>query len=70
MVTRTSRSLTERVSRTGFSVTPARRLPPAPAMNSTVQSAGSQFSAMRSVTLRTAGGSSAGTGRSRSSRTK
>ena len=49
-------SRTERVSRTGFSVTPARSEPPAPAMNSTVQSAGSQFSAMRSTTWRTGAG--------------
>ena len=55
-------SRTERVSRTGFSVTPARSEPPAPAMNSTVQSAGSQFSAMRSTTWRTGAGIAAGCG--------
>jgi hypothetical protein len=53
--------LIERVSRTGFSVTPARRLPPAPARNNTVVSAGSQFSPMRSTTVRTAAGIGAGT---------
>ena len=37
-------SFTDRVRRTGLSVTPARNDPPAPAMNSTVHSAGSQFS--------------------------
>ena len=52
-VTLVSVSRTDRVSRTGFSVTPARNEPPAPAMNSTVQSAGSQFSAIRSTTRRT-----------------
>ena len=44
LVTRVSASLTERVSRTGLRVTPARSEPPAPAMNSTEHSAGSQFS--------------------------
>ena len=62
-VTRVSPLATERVSSTGFSVTPARSDPPAPAMNSTVQSEGSQFSPMRSTTARTAPGISAGTGR-------
>ena len=54
MVTRVSPLATERVSSTGFSVTPARSEPPAPAMNSTVHSDGSQFSPMRSTTARTA----------------
>ena len=48
-VTRVSRSLTDRVSRTGFSVTPARSDPPAPPINSTLHSAGSQFCAIRST---------------------
>ena len=69
MVTRVSPAATERVSSTGFSVTPARRLPPAPAMKRTVQSEGSQFSPIRSTTARTASGMAAGTGRSRSSST-
>jgi hypothetical protein len=68
-VTHVSVWRTERVSRTGFSVTPARKLPPAPAMNRTEVSAGSQFSPMRSTTAWTAAGISAGTGsRSSSSR--
>jgi len=50
-VTRVSAWRTERVNRTGSSVTPARNDPPAPAMNSTEHSAGSQFSPMRSTTL-------------------
>ena len=61
-VTRVSACLTERVRRTGFSVTPARRDPPAPAMNMTVVSAGSQFSAIRSTTLPISAGMGAGTG--------
>jgi len=69
-VTRTSDRLIERVSRIGFSVTPARSEPPAPAMNTTEVSAGSQFSPIRSTTLATAAGIAAGTGFSCSSRTK
>ena len=42
---------TERVSRTGLTVTPARNEPPAPPMNSTEHKAGSQFSPIRSVTI-------------------
>jgi len=61
-VTLTSASLIERVSRTGLSVTPARRLPPAPARNSTVASDGSQFSPMRSTTACTAAGIGLGRG--------
>ena len=52
----------ERVSSTGFSVTPARRLPPAPPRNSTEASEGSQFSPMRSTMRRTSAGISASTG--------
>ena len=70
MVTRVSRAATERVSSTGLSVTPARSDPPAPAMKSTVQSDGSQFSPIRSTTRRTASGISAGTGLSASSSTQ
>ena len=62
-VTVVSACRTERVSRTGFSVTPARSEPPAPAMNRTEQSAGSQFSLMRSTDSRKASGSSASIGR-------
>ena len=70
MVTRVSPLATERVSSTGFSVTPARSDPPAPAMNSTVHNEGSQFSPMRSTTARTGAGISAGTGLSVSSSTQ
>ena len=66
-VTRVSASLIERVRRTGFSVTPARKEPPAPAMKSTVQSAGSQFSAMRPTTVSISAGMGAGRGVSVSS---
>jgi hypothetical protein len=52
-VTLVKRARTERVSRTGFSVTPARSEPPAPAMNNTVASDGSQFSPIRSTASRT-----------------
>src|ERR1700728_82722 len=58
-VTRVNASLTERVRRTGFSVTPARSEPPAPPMNMTVESADSQFSWMRSNRRRKAPGNSA-----------
>jgi hypothetical protein len=68
MVTRVSPFATERVSSTGFSVTPALSEPPAPAMNSTLHSDGSQFSPMRSTTARTGAGISAGRGTSCSSR--
>src|SRR6185436_11424411 len=68
-VTLTSRLLIDRVWRTGLSVTPARRLPPAPATYSTEQSDGSQFSPIRSTTRRTSAGISAGLGTSASSRT-
>src|SRR6218665_3007236 len=51
-----------RVSSTGFSVTPARGLPPAPPRNSTVHSEGSQFSPMRSTMRRTSGGMGCSTG--------
>ena len=52
----------ERVSRTGFCVTPARSDPPAPAMNSTEQSEGSQFSAIRSTEARRSVGRGFATG--------
>ncbi len=68
-MTRVSASLTERVSRTGFSVTPARSEPPAPPMNSTVVSAGSQFSAIRSTAAVIGAGIGAASGRSCSSST-
>ncbi len=69
-MTRVSACLTERVSLTGFSVTPARRLPPAPAMNNTEASAGSQFSPMRSTTATSGAGMGCLIGRSCSSSTK
>ena len=47
-----------RVSSTGFSVTPARKLPPAPPKNITLHSDGSQFSPMRSTMVRTSAGMS------------
>ena len=69
LVTRVSASFTERVSRTGLSVTPARSDPPAPPMNSTVHSAGSQFSWMRSTENRRSAGISVSTGCNASSST-
>src|SRR6478752_7777333 len=69
-VTATSRSLMERVNRTGFSVAAALRQQKDPARNRTVVSAGSQFSPTRSTTLRTVTGISAGTGLRLSSSTK
>src|SRR5579859_5019079 len=51
-VTRVRESRTECVSLTGFSVTPARNDPPAPPMNITVHSAGSQFSLIRATDSR------------------
>ena len=53
---------TDRVSSTGFSVTPARNEPPAPPMNSTEHKAGSQFSAIRSTAARIASGMGADRG--------
>ena len=57
-VTRVSASPTDRVSRTGFSVTPARNDPPAPPINNTVHRAGSQFSLTRATDCRKTSGSS------------
>ena len=68
-VTLTSAFLIARVSSTGFSVTPARRLPPAPPTKSTVVRLGSQFSPMRSTTAATASGSGVGCGTSAASST-
>ena len=59
----------ERVSSTGFSVTPARRLPPAPPRKSTDDKEGSQFSPMRSTMRWISGGICACTGVSVSSST-
>ena len=65
----TSAFLMARVSSTGFSVAPARRLPPAPPTNSTVASEGSQFSPMRSTTACTPAGMGCSRGTSCSSST-
>ena len=59
--------LTESVSFTGFSVAPARREPPAPAIKRTVVSAGSQFSRMRATDSCNCDGNSFSTGRKVSS---
>ena len=67
-VTRVIDARTERVSRTGFSVTPARKLPPAPPINNTLVRAGSQFSAIRSTTMRRCGRSGCRTAWPRSTR--
>src|SRR6218665_992153 len=61
-LTWTSAFLMARVSSTGFSVTPARRLPPAPPRNSTELSAASQFWQMRCTMCPTAAGIGGGTG--------
>ena len=68
-VTLTSACLMARVSKMGLSVTPARRLPPAPPRNSTVVIEGSQFSPMRSTMLRTSAGMACSMGFSASSST-